>query len=246
MKSNKSKILSENSVIRIAVCMCEPSRMNRIQRVIGRMEEKYKELTIQLDFFNNPDEYLLHCKDYGIAILDISDIKSDNIETAYQLRKQSKDVFLIFLAEDTRYIKAAFKLRAYRYLDRESTQEELSEAITDAINEKTKLQTIEINHGGMYVRIYLEDISCVESLGDEAIIYYKNTYATIRQTLQHLQNVLGNGFYRCHKSYIVNLSFIKEITPSSIILKTDKSIPVATRRRTELKAAYREFVNNRI
>ncbi len=46
---------------------------------------------------------------------------------------------------------------------------------------------------------------------------------------------LGYGFVRIHKSYLVNISFIKKIKWSEVILKNGKTLPVPKNRYKEVK-----------
>ena len=60
--------------------------------------------------------------------------------------------------------------------------------------------------------------------------------------LQQLEEALGKkSFFRCHKSYLVNLGNVSEIN-KSVLLKNGESIPVSRRRVKELKEAYLAYI----
>jgi DNA-binding LytR/AlgR family response regulator len=50
---------------------------------------------------------------------------------------------------------------------------------------------------------------------------------TVCKTLQNFETVLGHLFYRCHKTYLVNSIYIKEINTRNrqILLTTGEKIP---------------------
>lgn len=50
---------------------------------------------------------------------------------------------------------------------------------------------------------------------------------TICRTLQNFETLLGHLFFRCHKTYLVNSEYIREINKRShyILLNTGESIP---------------------
>ena len=60
--------------------------------------------------------------------------------------------------------------------------------------------------------------------------------------LQQLEEILEpKSFFRCHKSYLVNLGNISDAN-QSIRLKNGESIPVSRRRAKELKDAYLAYI----
>ena len=76
------------------------------------------------------------------------------------------------------------------------------------------------------------------------IVYFKadNNYTccvlndlsvyTMCQTLHSFEAVLGNQFYRCHKSYLVNTKYIREINKRNheVILNTGEILPFSRKK----------------
>jgi len=52
------------------------------------------------------------------------------------------------------------------------------------------------------------------------------------RSLQSYESIIGDLFFRCHKSYLVNLSYIKEINKRSnqILLSTGEILPFSRSR----------------
>jgi len=52
------------------------------------------------------------------------------------------------------------------------------------------------------------------------------------QTLQSFEVILGNQFYRCHKSYLVNTKYIREINKRNhaVILTTGEKLPFSRKK----------------
>ena len=59
--------------------------------------------------------------------------------------------------------------------------------------------------------------------------------------MKYLLEQLGDAFYRCHKSYIVNFDYVQRIDTDSIILKDARSVPVSVRRRGGLLKIYNYY-----
>lgn len=243
MGPEKGKLLKKILSIRIAVCMHETAGIKSIKTAADEVQERHRNISFSITFFDGPEAGLKYADNYDVIILDVGLEAAGNLETAREIRKYNKRIKLIFIADHANYVNEAFKLKAYRYLSRGELKAELSEALADILAECENLEAMEIESGGVYKRILLRDILYVESLGDEAVIYFDDSYVTVRQTLYNLQQ-FGSELYRCHKSYIINLRHIKEITDNTAVLKMDKAIPIAARRKAGLKEAYKEYISN--
>ena len=78
----------------------------------------------------------------------------------------------------------------------------------------------------MYSELYLDD----------------ETTVVLRKTLKELEDELDCiHFVRIHRSYLVNLNFVQEV--SSQIILFGKKLPVAERRRKEVMERYIRFCN---
>lgn len=59
----------------------------------------------------------------------------------------------------------------------------------------------------------------------------------ISNTLKDIKNLLGDAYYQCHKSYIINLNYIKEIDRKNrkVLMLEGEQIPVSRRAITDLE-----------
>lgn len=95
--------------------------------------------------------------------------------------------------------------------------------------------------GGNYIYLISpEEIRYVES--DRRILHIHtanvvDTYATIAQ----FARLLPGHFLQCHKSYLVNLYFVKVFTGDRILLATGESIPVSQRKKRFVRNLILEF-----
>ena len=93
-------------------------------------------------------------------------------------------------------------------------------------------------------KIHTCDIIYAEALNRKVIIYLKNgeqitstdVFSSICDTL-----TAHNEFLLPHRSFIVNMNYIKTINTTEICLINNKSIPLAQRRVSEIKKQYLTF-----
>ena len=104
----------------------------------------------------------------------------------------------------------------------------------DVANHKLTIQTQEGE-----LRLILKDITHIEGDGNYSYIHLKNnTKKLVSKTLSNLEEMLDSkGFFRCHKSYIINKEYIAG-TPKSfaLMLLNGKEIPISRRRQKDFKA----------
>ena len=91
-----------------------------------------------------------------------------------------------------------------------------------------------------------EDISYIEAQNSKTIICVRDSMFPCQYTLDELEGKLKRfGFYRCHRSYLVNMQKVEEVkkwTKNSYSLKlknmADKHVPLSKGRIDELRELY--------
>ena len=82
--------------------------------------------------------------------------------------------------------------------------------------------------------IDVEDIICLEAFKNYTTIHQENQKYVVSKSLGEYEEILSDEFFRCHKSYIINLHHVKRHTKkdaSLIILSNEMSIPLARRKK---------------
>lgn len=85
-----------------------------------------------------------------------------------------------------------------------------------------------------YVRIDLDDLLYVETVGDYSIFKTKTAQFTVHATLKSIHERLKfPNFLKVHRSFIVNLDKVKDIEDNNLLIH-NKIIPISRTHRTEL------------
>lgn len=91
------------------------------------------------------------------------------------------------------------------------------------------------------VKCMLKDIVRIEGERNYSYIHKSNGKRILSsKTLSNFEDILIDvGFFRCHKSHVVNGTHISAITPThEIVLSDNSKIPISRRRVTEFKEWY--------
>lgn len=89
---------------------------------------------------------------------------------------------------------------------------------------------------GKHVRIILNEIYYVEGLKDYVVIHLKDSRIITHNTMKNIEALLmkNEHFIRIHRSYIINLNFVKEIEGNSFRIK-DELLTIGTTFKDEVQ-----------
>lgn len=226
---------------KIAICDDEKIYLEEISQNIKKRNSDYK-----INVYNSGAELVKNNPDYDIIFLDIEMPDMDGMTTAERLREMKFDGIIIFLTSHTEFMPDAFKVKAFRFLSKPIDAKKLYEALCAAEKEIMNTEHVIINCNGNSVYMKLTDIVFIEAYGDGTYIYDKNNnvYDT-RKPLKFWREQIGDvHFFQIHKSMIVSLLYISNISNDGIITVgcLQKDLPISRRNFAPFKAAFFEYV----
>lgn len=200
-----------------------------------------KEITI--DRYPSGLAFLEKNQAYDIVVVDIEMPELDGFETTVRYHKAVPEALIIILTTHTELSRRGYTVNAFRYIDKLSMQEELTEALDSAEEKLKRYRTIPVNVVNMgELDIVINDILYIETVKRNVLIHTNRGDYSCSNTITQLEADLGEyGFYRCHKSYVVNLSCIEKINSSEVFLRGGDSIVISVKRVTELKKQYYDW-----
>lgn len=170
----------------------------------------------------------------GLYFLDMDlNCETDGIALAGEIRKHDPRGFIVFITaySDTLPLTFKHKVEALDFITKEDSQvkERICDCIRDAYTKYTGKSTelqdnFVFKAGQSVVSLSRKKILFFESSLDVAhkiTVYADNGAYTFYGKLNDVENDLGNGFYRSHKSYIVNLKRIKGVNTVSKTISFD-------------------------
>lgn len=84
-----------------------------------------------------------------------------------------------------------------------------------------------IRHEGRFVRLNLEELLYVESLGDYVTFVTNDKKYIVHSTLKNIADKITNpNFLKVHRSYVINLTKVVDIEENNLVIK-DKVIPIS-------------------
>lgn len=201
-------------------------------------------LSSQILIFDNGDDLIKENrhKPIDIIFLDIVMPLMNGIDIAKEIRTFDDSTKIIFLTSAEEFAIASYKVEASDYLLKPVDYDELSRALNKVTKELQKTQSsIVIHTADGFKRVYLNDIEYVEAL-HRGTVFSLTSGAALKsiKPLYYFEQQLSieEGFFKCHRSYIVNLLNIDTFMKSEVITKTGNRVPIARAIQKDFKEAY--------
>ena len=237
---------NELQVMKLNIAICDDEKAIREQ--INELIEKEKP-GVCPEFYETGDSLLAAGKQFDIVFLDIQMDGTDGIETAKLLRQRDEDAILIFITGIREYVFKAFDVAAFHYLLKPIEEAKFHEVFQRAKRElekrkKQRRETIFIKTRNRSFTLEKDSILYIESRAKKVEIHTVGENIEVYASMNEMQAQLGDGFYRCHRGYLVNMAFVAEYDSESITLNNGEYIYLAKEKYGEFVKTYMRYLRN--
>lgn len=162
------------------------------------------------------------------------DIKFENnsnsgIIFAKQINKISPNCLIIFVSSYSKYLVDCYDAEHIFYILKDQIDLHLKKSLIKAIaylNEDNNKISIKVK--GETILLETKEVIYIEKNLRKVKIFMKNnTYETYLKFSDLFEMIDNNEFVQCHKSYIINLNYIKSIDNNLIIISKNLTIPIS-------------------
>lgn len=168
----------------------------------------------------------------------------DGMALARKLRERRPAArpVIVFVTGYEQYVFDAFDVGAFHYLLKPVDEEKFAGVFARAAQELLaagqdapgpRMLTLRVGNTGRTVP--LGEIRYIESSGHRAVLHLQDSALTYYAKLGDLERELQGSFFRIHKGYLVNLSYITGYTRSEVTLSGGRTLLLS-------KYKYRDFV----
>lgn len=230
----------------IIVAICEDERY--ILEELRKKVEKYinrKSLDASIKTFTSGEELLKAKKKFDIILLDLMLPGIDGLEVARQISCRSR---IIFVTSYREYAVEAFDANAVHYLVKPVTEERLFLALDRAVNQTEQMdnQALTLIKSGKTQVIFIRDILYCEVFNHQVRIHTVHGTYDYFGTLDMLETKLDERFFRCHRSFVVNMSCVAGQEKGVAILINGERIFISRRKQTDFIQRLLNFLKNEV
>lgn len=238
MKNDKASFV-------IGLCDDEIHIHDKVEKLLLSYAEKNR-IVCHLIHYDCACKLLEARDELDFLLLDIEMPEIDGIGAAFKLRDRGIDYKIIMLTVREDRYRDAFKIGAFRFVPKPIEEEELYKAIDDVREHLVGLTQVTVFRDGVAYRITQRDIIYVEADRSATLIFTKDFEYRSEQALAAWMEQLDcRMFFRCHKSYIVNMGKIEEIGKDTISMVTGDKIKVSRRLKTSFLNIFMTYDTSR-
>ncbi len=234
-------------VTKIAVCDDSLAVCTQICDFLKRVElERQEEFDICC--FSSAEELLMKMpEDTQILFLDIVMQGESGMQAAHRLRETDRSLCIIFITSMVQYALDGYGVRAFGFLKKPLEYLIFRREVLDALDNIARRQgkRIVLRAGGQVCALSTSEILYAEILGRELKIVTEDDAQFYAITLKEFEQMVdGCGFFRCHKSYLVNFRYVLNIGINEVVLANRQTIPLSRHRRKEFVQSFAAYVGN--
>lgn len=211
---------------KIAICDDLESDRDYLKDLLNKWANDYSHL-LNVYTFSSAESFLFRyeeAKDYNILLLDIEMGLMDGVSMAKKIRQDNDTVQIIFITGYSDYIAEGYEVNALHYLMKPVKEEKLFSVLERAIEKINKNDVVlNMDSANGMVRVPIYQIRFAEVFGNYVTIH-ANDEVVVKMTLNEVDKLLDERFYRVGRSVIVNLNEVSRVTKTEIKLLDGTSI----------------------
>ena len=216
-------------MITIAICDDEKQTVAQIGKLVSGFFRK-KNMEASVVCFSGGEELLNYDKSIDILFLDIQMKGMDGMETARKLRSRNFKGFLIFITVLQEMVFQSFEVQAYDYLLKPvvekkfaRTMERLLASMNNVSEEKLLVQ-----RGYERSIVSFADIIYAEIIDRKVYLHLVSSEVVdFYDRIENLEERLDSRFFRCHRSYLINMQHLKSYKNGVAYMESGKEIPIS-------------------
>lgn len=239
-------------MIKVAVCDDELSILNELEVLINRYRVEHNQ-DIVYKTFQSPVELLTEIEKgmcWDVLFLDIIMPGENGIDVAKEIRQSDTNVKIVFLTSSSEYAVQSYTVNAYYYQLKPISEECFFHLMDSVVSEceKNEQSYLILKCKNGITRINLEKLKYCEVMRRTLLFYMEDGQVFERMgSLEELSEQLNtySRFVRPHRSYLVNMEFIQNISCKTITMSDNTKIPIPHGKYSDVKDKFLEYTFRR-
>ncbi len=229
--------------LKLAICEDTKREAEILIKILN--ESAYK---IDYDIFSSGEEllknYREHC--YDLFLLDIYMSGITGVKVAETIRESDKNVPIAFITTSTDHTLEGYRLKALRYIEKPFNKNDIDDILKLSFLQKENKPSLLVKKNKDILKIPFSNIIYLEQF--DHIIEIHTNDRTVIKVYDKIKSLLSQfdetEFFYSHKSFIVNLNYVKFIDAKikCFAMTNNKNIPIKREDMTKAKLKLEDFI----
>lgn len=233
-------------IVTVSIAVCEDNNED-----LTHLREALTEIKLPCAFgiseYQNAEELLWDIetghKHFDIFFLDIYLSGMNGMEAARRIRAENENALLIFVSSSEGFYREAFDVYAFHYLIKPVDKDNFADVLEKAVKtvDRSRDECLKITYRGKSSTLKYSDITYISSM-NHALKYHMrdgSEYTSYGKLDELALQIKSELFVRCHKSFIVNLAYVREMTAEGFQTEANSFIPISRTYSAEARESYR-------
>ena len=215
----------------IAICEDETYLLEELRKK-AETYLKTRHYPAEIRTFTSGEDLLKEQRTFDLILLDLMLPGINGLETAKRLSSKSR---IIFITSYREYAVDAFEVEAVHYLLKPVTDERLYQAMDRALKQSKQAddRTLALIKSGSTHILPIRDILYCEVFDHRVCIHTAQGNYEYSGTLDMLEGKLDGRFFRCHRSYLINMSHVVGQEKGTALVSNGNRVLISRRKQAE-------------
>lgn len=236
-------------MIKIGLCDDTYLYIEQLSKILNDISIS-KKIDTEITTFNSGKDLVnfceLHKNYFDILFLDVLMDEINGIDTAKLIRKLSSNVYILFVTVSKEYALDSYSVNAYSYILKPFAYDSIESKFLELCN-KVHLDKKNI--------IYVKSKQDIYTINLNKVVYFESNLRKITANMNNKdtltfynkmssleENINSSVFIRCHRSFLVNLAYIKNIIGSELVTIDNKTLPISKKYLNSTKEAFTNYI----
>lgn len=215
---------------RVAICDDSETDAEYVKQLLCRWAED-RGTDVCPRMFSSAENFLWHYEEdplWDILLLDIEMGKMDGVTLAKRIRSCNDAVQIVFITGFPDFMAEGYEVSALHYLIKPVESDKLYTVLDRAVShlaKKEKRLAVSFDRETEYVP--LNRITYIEAQKQYVVVRTETQEYRMKTSLASTEKELDEYFFRCQRSFIVNLRYVLRIGNDHVVLKNGAEVPIS-------------------
>jgi DNA-binding LytR/AlgR family response regulator len=250
--NNFTTMRVEGEMMKIVVCDDNEQERKQIVHMVKEYFEarRSEEKNEVIDVGNSMElaEWISNGKRFDIILLDVIMPTLNGIELASEIRNFDTSVKIIFLTASAEFAVKSYSVQAFHYLLKPIQTNELYSVLENACFDicNSLKEFILVSTQNEHRKVFFSTLLYIEVVGRK--IYLNQLSGAVVQSyglISKIEETLlkDKRFIKPHRSYIVNMDYVKTLTKDGFITISNQFVPVSRNVYKKVKQTFFEYLS---
>ena len=235
-------------MIKIAICDDEANIRAYLSLLIGAQS-----CPCEIVEYTSADDCLADHREIDLLFLDIELAPSgpDGMALARKIRERTSGTqpVIIFVTGYEQYVFDAFDVGAFQYLLKPVNEEKFAQVFARAVEQimsnrenPQRGRALTLQSASTSKTVPLDSIYYIESSDHKVVLHLRDGKFAYYAKIRDLEMELHNQFFRIHKGYLVNLSYVAGYSKTEVTLTNREKLLLSKYKYQDFAKAYLHFL----